>query len=487
MNNFGMSGVILFVWILVFSLHCESPFSQASGEPVKAMNRNTTESSSHKKGSEDGKDTFKRHPSTGHQKYADEVSSHVASTWFELLYDIVKAERTAPPQASRIYGITAVALYESIVAGTKKNRSLAGQLNDLSWVPQPKKNKDHHWPTAANFAIANTVRGLFPTISLESLTAINELEQQFASQFRAKLSNLKYERSATHGEAVATAILEWAESDGLSIYNNCPYLPLQMAGGWEPTPPAFNPNPLQPCWGLIRPMALTSGDECSPRGPPVFSNDAGSAFFAAALEVYNVVLGLTDEQKTIADYWADGAGATGTPPGHWIAIASQIARQDRLSLAAAAEAYARVGIAVHDAFIGCWNAKYAYNLQRPVTYINDNIDGSWLPYIVTPNFPSYASGHSTQSGAAAHVLTDMFGLKQFTDTTHSDHSLVPPQEPRVFDSFHEAAIEAALSRLYGGIHYSFDNDDGLASGECIGQIILNRVKFKVGHHAKKHK
>jgi hypothetical protein len=146
--------------------------------------------------------------------------------------------------------------------------------------------------------------------------------------------------------------------------------------------------------------------------------------------VYNVGRSLTDEQKAIAGYWADGAGATGTPPGHWIAIVSQLSRNKRLSLAEAAEAYARVGIAVHDAFICCWHAKYVYNLQRPVTYIRNNIDGGWLPFIGTPGFPAYTSGHSTQSGAAAAVLSDMFGTESFTDTTHTDHGLVPAQLPR---------------------------------------------------------
>lgn len=113
----------------------------------------------------------------------------------------------------------------------------------------------------------------------------------------------------------------------------------------------------------------------------------------------------------------------------------------------------------------------------PGDLINDTIDAGWSPYLVTPGFPSYTSGHSTQSGAAAGVLTDMFGIKRFTDTTHTDHGLMPPQEPRTFDSFDEAAAEAAVSRLYGGIHFSFDNDDGLASGQCIGQAITDRVRF----------
>jgi hypothetical protein len=277
-------------------------------------------------------------------------------------------------------------------------------------------------------------------------------------------------------QAVATGILKWAATDGLSGHKDRAYFPRVVPGAWMPTPPSYDPNPLQPYWGMIRPMVLVSGKECFPPGHPMFSTGPASDFYAAAFKVYKLGLDLTDEQRTIAGYWSDGAG-TGTPSGHWIAIISQIARNDDLSLAAAAEAYARVGIAVHDAFIATWKAKYIYNLQRPVTYINNNIDADWLPYLETPSFPTYPSAHSTISGAVARVLTDMFGIKSFTDTTHADHRLVP-QNPRTFHSFDEAATEAAVSRLYGGIHFSFDNNAGLVAGRCIGQAIHDRVSFK---------
>ena len=404
--------------------------------------------------------------------------SQVAESWFELLYDIVRSERATPPPAARIYGITAVALYESIVPGTDGNRSLVGQLNGLVALPQANK-KLLHWPTVANTTLANTIRGLFPKASAASLYAIKTLELSFANAYQATIPRAQFDRSVSHGQAVASAILSWASGDGFSTNNNCAYFPAVVSGAWEPTPPAFNPNPLQPCWGFIRPMVLTSGGECPPPNHPAFSTNSASDFYAAALEVYNVGLGLTTEQKTIAGYWSDGPVTTGTPPGHWIAIVSQIARNDRLSLAAAAEAYARVGIAVHDSFIACWNAKYIYNLQRPVTYINHNINATWRPYIVTPAFPTYTSGHSTQSGAAARVLTDKFGAKRYTDTTHTDHGLQPAQQPRTFNSFDEAAAEAAISRLYGGIHYAFDNDNGVACGQCIAQTIHDRMSFRI--------
>jgi membrane-associated phospholipid phosphatase len=144
---------------------------------------------------------------------------------------------------------------------------------------------------------------------------------------------------------------------------------------------------------------------------------------------------------------------------------------------AAAEGYVRVGLAVADAFISCWHTKYTYNLLRPETYITRLIDPAWLPLLITPGFPAYTSGHATQSGAAATVLTDLFGVTPFTDTLHQDHHLEPPLEPRRFGSFDEAAAEAAMSRLYAGIHYPFDNHHGLAQGRCVGQVIVERIRF----------
>jgi membrane-associated phospholipid phosphatase len=275
---------------------------------------------------------------------------------------------------------------------------------------------------------------------------------------------------------VAAAVLAWAATDGYAALHDCPYTPPKGPGLWEPTPPAFAP-PLEPCWGRLRPLVLAAGDACTPPPPPAYSDDPGSAFSASGLEVYTTSVTLTEEQRTIAHYWADLPGTMGTPAGHWVAIVGQLARTEGLSLMAAAEGYARVGLAVADAFIGSWSIKYTYNLLRPETYITRRIDPIWLPLLVTPGFPAYTSGHATQSGAAATVLTDLFGVHPFTDTLHQDHDLEPPLAPRSFGSFDEAAVEAAMSRLYAGIHYPFDNQHGLAQGRCIGQAIVDRVHF----------
>jgi membrane-associated phospholipid phosphatase len=414
-----------------------------------------------------------------HSAPADDDPSDVAVVWFDTLYEVVKAEAIAFAEASRIYGVSAVALYEAIVPGTRHHRSLVGQLDRLTAVPQPEEALTYHWPTVANAALARTVRGIFLSLKPASVDAINDVEQRFAAPFQTELDEQAYQRSVDHGQRIADAILAWAATDGFARFNNCPYVRERVPGPWEPTPPAFIRNPEQPCWGQLQPMVLESGTECAPPGHPGFSTNSESTFYAAAFEVYQTGLSLTEEQKTIAEYWADGVGTTGTSSGHWMAIVGQIARNDGLSLAAAAEAYAKLGITVTDAFITIFHAKYFYNLVRPVTYIQDHIDHTWRPYLVrTPSNPSYSSGHSTQSRAAAEVLTDLFGDKAFIDTTHADHHLMPPQKPRAFSSFKEAAAEAAVSRLYGGIHYAFDNDDGRASGRCVGQAINDRVRFK---------
>jgi hypothetical protein len=276
----------------------------------------------------------------------------VAVAWFDLLYDVVKAEHVTPPQAARTYGLAAVALYEAIVPGSFTQRSLVGQLNELDAVPHPKRFRRHHWPTVANSALSSMIRTLFPTASQASLEAIMALEHAFATVFQGSVRPSVYARSVSHGQVIAEAISAWAATDGLSTLNDCAYTPPVGPGLWEPTPPGFAPEPLQPCWGQLRPMVLPSSEVCSPPAHPPYAEDPVSEFYAQAFTVYHTARTLSPEQQTIALYWADNPGATGTPPGHWIAIMSQLARHDELSLMAAAEGFVRVRLAVADAFIG---------------------------------------------------------------------------------------------------------------------------------------
>jgi PAP2 superfamily len=215
-------------------------------------------------------------------------------------------------------------------------------------------------------------------------------------------------------------------------------------------------------------MAIASGDAVVPGDHPPFSTDPASAFHAEAIEVYDAVNQRTAEQEAIARFWSDDPGAIVTPPGHSCSIAAHVLRQEDASLMLAAETFAKVGIAVNDAFIACWHAKYRYNLLRPVSYLRANVDAGWLPLLTTPPFPEYPSGHSVQSGAAFHVLADLFGDDhRFVDHTHDDRGL----PARRFTSFTAAADEAGISRLYGGIHFRAAIELGLTQGRSIGAAV----------------
>jgi hypothetical protein len=239
---------------------------------------------------------------------------------------------------------------------------------------------------------------------------------------------------------------------------------------------AVNPTgATEPWWGTLRPFALRSAREC-PTPPPVpWSTSADSPFYAEAKRVYDIGRTLTDEQYETVLYWADNPGQTGTPMGHWLAIGSQLVTQLRLSADQAAEMFVLMTLAQADAFIAIWHEKYRLNVIRPVTYIRRYMDSTWTPAIVTPPFPEYPSGHSGQSAAAATVLTSLLGKVAFDDSTN----LALGHAVRRYESFQDAADEAAQSRVYGGIHFPMGNENGKALGRCVGRLVLERLRTRV--------
>jgi hypothetical protein len=215
----------------------------------------------------------------------------------------------------------------------------------------------------------------------------------------------------------------------------------------------------------------TNVDEALPPAPPAYSTDPASVFWLETTEVYDAVQNLTDEQLVIAEFWSDDPGKTATPPGHSISILKQILEDENADLATAAEAFAKLGMGVHDAFISCWNAKFVYNLVRPITVIHEQMDPAFEIPLSTPPFPEYPSGHSVQSGASAQILTSLFGSNYaFTDRTHESRTDIDGS-PRTFNSFDEFADEAAISRLYGGIHFRAAIEKGVEQGKEIGKNI----------------
>jgi hypothetical protein len=416
----------------------------------------------------------------------------VATSWFALYLDLCQmTPGYSPPVVSRTLGYAGVTLYEALVPGIPGYQSLAGQLNELDALPVPGHGTQYHWPAVANAALARITTLLFPSASAalkDSIEALaSELSAQFAEEIDAELLSV----SEAWGEEVADAIYAWSLTDGGHNGHTRNFPPNYVAPPfqpwhWVPTPQLSGAPPqmvpLQPTWGQNRPFVLPDGGDpnlfCNPGYYPAYSTSPTSMFYAQALEVHDAVNNLDAEQEEIALFWADDPGITATPPGHSCSILSQTLESEDASLALAAEAYAKVGIAVADAFIACWHTKYVTYLVRPITYIRNNIPGaaSWSTFVNTPPFPEYTSGHSVQSGAAFQVLTDLFGEDfAFTDRYHLNRA----GTERSFGSFNDAAEEAAISRLYGGIHYRAAIDLGVAQGQCIGSAV-SALAFESG-------
>jgi hypothetical protein len=348
------------------------------------------------------------------------------------------------------------------------HRSVASQLNGVGALPDPQ-GVPYQWPLVANAALAEVMRGLWgdrTDHAAANVADLNALEASFASQYSAGVPPGLAQLSIDFGHAVGAAVFATSLDDGgnESYLTNFPtsYVPPAGQGLWVPTAPGQ--LAMQPFWGTnVQTFTLSNTAECNPGPPPAYSEQPGSEFYSQALLDYNLSKTLTAEQTTIAKYWADGPG-TISGPGHSLAIVGEVLTQQGATLADAAEAYARAGIADADAVTALWWVKYQYNLIRPITYIRAVIDPSFTPLLPTPPFPEYVSAHSGQSAAALTTLEALFGTKvPFVDHAHDADGFLP----RSFDRIFAAAEEAGISRLYAGIHFSSGNLDGRALGICV--------------------
>ena len=408
---------------------------------------------------------------------AETYSADVATKWTDLELRLIKnGTGFSPPVAARALGYTGVALYEAVVPGMAANQSLAGQLTGLSTLPKPEAGQRYNWAVVGNAAEALIIKNLFGNATAARRTSIDSLETALNLPYRTAA---EFARSVSFGQQVAQAVFDWSRTDGghQGYLTNQPaaYVPPVGVGMWVPTAPGAGGRAIQPYWGQNRLFVPANATMPMPPMPYVYSTQPGSPYYVQVLEVYNTSRTLTPAQATIAAFWAD-AGQTITPPGHSISIASIVLRDRKATLAAAAETYARVGMAVANAVVSCWKCKYQYNLQRPVTAIQAMIDPTWQPAWATPPFPEFVSGHATQSAAAAQVLADLFGSQTpFTDNTHQARG--PGFEPRPFPNFAAFADESAMSRLYGGIHFRSGNEVGLTEGKKIG-LNVSAMRFK---------
>ena len=392
------------------------------------------------------------------------MRADVVTDWNNAALDAIRAARTAPPVASRSLAIFQVAVYDAVNGIARTHEP---------YLVQSAVSASASREAAASAAAHRALIDLFPA-SASSFDALHAAILAAIPDGPHKTTGIIW------GEFVANQILASRSNDGSDAVvappgGNGP-------GVWLPTPPAFLPY-LLPQWGFVTPFGMTSCSQFRPPGPPSLDSQRYAADYGEVKQLGAAVGSTrTEEQTQIALFWADGAG-TETPPGHWNSIAQILAAAHGNTLEQNARLFALLNIAMADAAICAWDAKYTFHFWRPVTAINDaEPELNWASFIVTPPFPDYVSGHSTFSGAAATVLAWFYGTDDLPFSTGSDFL---PGVYRSFPTCLAAAEEAAVSRLYGGIHFRSANEDGLQAGISIGEWAATHYLQPKGNRSRR--
>lgn len=394
----------------------------------------------------------------------------VITDWNHSALEKIRDARTSPPQASRNLAILHIAMYDA-VNGIKAPRQKRHQSYLVTRPGHPLANE-----VAAASAAARTV-----------LNALWPDEPRFDAEYEAIVSALPSSkakgkaRGIAYGEMVAHATLAARADDGSN--GSATYDLDPVPGTWRPTTSfggVVRPA-LLPWWGFVEPFGIPAAPMFRPPAPPAID----TVEYAEEVNEVQALGGMvsamrTDEQTKIAKFWANGAG-TATPPGHWNVITRDISMNHELSVDENARLFALLNIALADSAIVAWDCKYAFNYWRPITAIqeadsagNDAVeqDPTWEPFLFTPPFPEYVSGHSTFSAAAAAVLTVFFGTDELPFTSPSEEY---PEIVRSYDSVIYAAEESGWSRIYGGIHFASGNIYGLEAGAAIGEYVATTM------------
>ena len=398
------------------------------------------------------------------------------------LTDVIVYDIFSPPQASRIYAYPSIAAYEALQIKYPTYKSLSGQLKGLTPGPTPGDTAMCNLDIAAFQAFVVVGRTL-----IFSEAKMNEfIDQMHASYLEVGTPKKVLNYSIAFGEEVAAHILEWASKDNYNQTRTFPKFEIRdEPSRWQPTPPDYMEG-IEPSWNKIRTFVIDSAEQFTPPLPTTYDMTEGSPFYDEVIEVYSTVKDLDEEQTAIAQFWDCNpyvshhkghvmfATKKITPGGHWMGIAQLAARKDGADMMKTTMTYAMTSIALFDAFISCWDEKYRSNLIRPETLINKHIDEDWVPLLQTPPFPEYTSGHSVISSAAAIMLTHIYGDNfAFDDSVELAYGL----PVRSFDSFIDASKEAAISRLYGGIHYMPAISNGVEQGQKIGIFITKNLQY----------
>jgi len=399
------------------------------------------------------------------------------------LNDVVLYNNFSPVVASRNYAYANIAAYECIAAGDSSYQSLSGQVKHLPMMPKPAPGKkiDYRFAALLSFVkVGNAVT--FPEGVL-----MEYYDQLKNSADSAGMPEDVLNNTIAFSDTIVATVMKWSKGDSYAKTRSAEkYTVKQEDGRWVPTPPMYA-QALEPHWCDIRTLSIDSCTQFLPPPPPTFNMaDSNSAYCKEVMEVKRTVETLSEDQKHIAEFFDDNPfkmNVTGhvmyatkkfSPPGHWMNIVGIAAQQSGTDFNKTVAAYTQTAIALFDGFIACWKSKYMYNTVRPESVINKLLDPAWQPFIQTPPFPSYLSGHSVISAAAAEVMTYHFGDNfAYRDTSEREFGI----PDRSFKSFRHAADEASMSRLYGGIHFRSDLEQGNLVGRQIGEYVITRLKM----------
>ncbi|MFC3880693.1 vanadium-dependent haloperoxidase [Algoriphagus namhaensis] len=405
-------------------------------------------------------------------------------TYAEELFHITEVMVTdvaSPPVAARIYAYSTLASYLVIQnSGGKFDHAdilASSYLDDFGLESTSLGSPEF----AAIYAMLSVGQAIMPSGYLLE----DKKEAWIKKALKSKIiKKNEVERHIDFSKKVADAVMKIANADGyLQLSTLTRYSPTKEKGKWYPTPPAYI-SAVEPEWKTIKPFYLQNLEDFQPAPMAPFDMNKGSSFRNQLDEIIEVTGNLSDKEKLIANFWdcnpfmvdVTGHMAIGikkiSPGGHWMGITGIAAVKENLSFAETAYIHALVGMTLHDAFISCWQAKYETDRIRPETVINEELDRTWRPLLQTPPFPEYTSGHSVISRASAVILTGYFGDNfDFVDTSEIYFGL--PE--RSFSSFLQASEEAAISRLYGGIHFRDAIEEGIKQGEKIGDFIWEKI------------
>ncbi len=410
----------------------------------------------------------------------DAFTKNQQTTWLRKLSQVIVSDVLPAPVTSRIYAYTSIAAYEGLRPAYPTYKTYADRLKGLKDIPQPDASKAYYFPISSMVAFTTVAKKLvFNGIAMAKME--NEYFETLKNQ---PIDKERLKNSIEYGQAVGNHIFEWAKKDG--------YLQRTSFGGyivkqgdeatWQPTPPDYM-DAAEPNFKTLRPFTLDSAAQFRPVPPPQYSTNPSSEFYKQAKNVCTVGDSLTDEQRSIGSFWDDNPNTSVTaghvtyfqqklsPAGHWMHLTATIIEKENVDLMRAADVFSKVAIGLFDGFISCWEAKYTFNYVRPETFINKYINKEWTPLIQTPPFPEYPSGHSVVSGSAATVLTHFFGDNYaYTDSIEAQFGL----PIRQFKSFNEAAREASISRLYGGIHFMPALTNGNLQGIKVGNNVVEK-------------